>query len=296
MMEARCDGLIRRPFTSTKGSVMTMAKNSRGPGPQNGGPPPFDFPTADNVALQHDIPPLAGDPQDGAAEQVAAAGGDADSVFSRQVRMAFGLLQTAIEEATDAAECNNVKIASELEDLQARAIRSIHDSALATIDLFEAISAAKTPGDLADRQMQIARRQRETVSQRLGDFFESARTMVSMMTDPLNRQLRAISGATNGPFGLGADRGPVEAGDSILCRLNKLTTRQKRVLELLAEGLPNKVIAHQLGISETTVKAHVGEILRKLKVYNRARAIVMLAQFDLSQIRALPLIEGVEAN
>ena len=73
----------------------------------------------------------------------------------------------------------------------------------------------------------------------------------------------------------------------MLSRLNKLTARQKKVLELLAEGLPNKVIAHELGISETTVKAHVGEILRKLKVYNRARAIVMLAQFDMAQIRAL---------
>jgi DNA-binding NarL/FixJ family response regulator len=55
------------------------------------------------------------------------------------------------------------------------------------------------------------------------------------------------------------------------------------VLGLLTEGLPNKVIAHQLSISETTVKAHVGEILRKLKVYNRARVIVMLAQFDMRQ-------------
>ena len=54
----------------------------------------------------------------------------------------------------------------------------------------------------------------------------------------------------------------------------------------LAEGLPNKVIAHKLGISETTVKAHVGEILRKLKVYNRASAIVTLAQFDMRQLRA----------
>ncbi len=116
-----------------------------------------------------------------------------------------------------------------------------------------------------------------------------------MMTDPLNRQLRVLSGATNASGCLGADRGPAD-GDSILCRLNKLTARQKRVLELLAEGLPNKVIAHELGISETTVKAHVGEILRKLKVYNRARAIVMLAQFDLSQIRAVPQIEVAEAG
>jgi DNA-binding CsgD family transcriptional regulator len=279
-----------------------MAKNSRGPSPKQEGPPPFAFSSTADAALQHTEESHTAP----AVEQgEATAGSEVNSMFARQVRMAFGLLQTAIEEATEATECRNVKIASELDDLQARAIRSIHDSALATIDLFEAIGAAKTPGDLADRQMQIARRQRETVSQRLGEFFESARTMVSMMADPLNRQLRAMSGATNMPLGLGgvlgggllgADRGPVEAGDSILCRLNKLTARQKRVLELLAEGLPNKVIAHQLGISETTVKAHVGEILRKLKVYNRARAIVMLAQFDLSQIRALPHAEGAEAD
>ena len=56
------------------------------------------------------------------------------------------------------------------------------------------------------------------------------------------------------------------------------------MLQLLAEGLPNKVIAHRLGISETTVKAHVGEILRKLKVYSRARAIVALAQLDMTRI------------
>jgi DNA-binding CsgD family transcriptional regulator len=283
-----------------------MAKNSRGPSPKQEGPPPFAFSSTADAALQHTE---ESHPAAAVEHGEAAAGSEVNSMFARQVRMAFGLLQTAIEEATEATECRNVKIASELDDLQARAIRSIHDSALATIDLFEAIGAAKTPGDLADRQMQIARRQRETVSQRLGEFFESARTMVSMMADPLNRQLRAMSGATNMPLGLGgvlggvlgggllgADRGPVEAGDSILCRLNKLTARQKRVLELLAEGLPNKVIAHQLGISETTVKAHVGEILRKLKVYNRARAIVMLAQFDLSQIRALPQAEGAEAD
>jgi DNA-binding NarL/FixJ family response regulator len=102
--------------------------------------------------------------------------------------------------------------------------------------------------------------------------------------------LSAFSGA------LAAERGPSEPGDSLLARLNKLTARQKRVLELLAEGLPNKVIAHRLGISETTVKAHVGEILRKLKVYNRARAIVMLAQFDMGQIRSLPFADGADSE
>jgi DNA-binding NarL/FixJ family response regulator len=55
------------------------------------------------------------------------------------------------------------------------------------------------------------------------------------------------------------------------------------------------VIAHELGISETTVKAHVGEILRKLKVYNRARAIVMLSHFDTRRICSLPIGDDAES-
>ena len=213
-----------------------------------------------------------------------------ETLLARQIRMAYGLLQNAMEEAAEAAENHNVKLVSELEELQTRAIRSIQHSALATLDLFEAIGAAHTPGELAGRQIELARLQRETARRGIGDFFDSAKTMVSMATDPLNRQLNAFSGA------LATERGPSEPGDSLLARLNKLTARQKRVLELLAEGLPNKVIAHRLGISETTVKAHVGEILRKLKVYNRARAIVMLAQFDMGQIRALPLSDSIESE
>lgn len=208
--------------------------------------------------------------------------GDAFSLFGRHVRMAYGLLQMAIEQAADTAEVQNVKLAAELEHLQERALRSIQESALATIELIEAIGAAQTPHELATRQMELARRQRETVAHRLDDFLTSARSMASMMTDPLDRQMRVLSGV------IASRRGSGEEGDSVLARLNTLTARQKKVLELLAEGLPNKVIAHELGISETTVKAHVGEILRKLKVYNRARAIVMLAQYDMRQIRAIP--------
>ena len=192
--------------------------------------------------------------------------------------MAYGLLQAAIEEAAETAECSQAKIATEFEDLQARAIRSMRESALATIDLFEAIGAAQTPGEFASRQLEMARRRRLKASDRLHDFFESARNIVSIMTDPLNRQMHALSRAKL------AEPGAPEADDGVLSRVGMLTGRQKMVLGLLAEGLPNKVIAHRLSISETTVKAHVGEILRKLKVYSRARVIVMLAQFDMRQI------------
>jgi DNA-binding NarL/FixJ family response regulator len=52
----------------------------------------------------------------------------------------------------------------------------------------------------------------------------------------------------------------------------ELTSRQMRVLKLLAEGLSNKHIAREMQISEITVKAHVSLILKKLGVANRVQA------------------------
>jgi len=53
-----------------------------------------------------------------------------------------------------------------------------------------------------------------------------------------------------------------------------LTPRELEVLQLLAEGLPNKAIAHRLGISEHTVKFHVNAVLGKLGVQSRTEAVV----------------------
>jgi DNA-binding NarL/FixJ family response regulator len=54
-----------------------------------------------------------------------------------------------------------------------------------------------------------------------------------------------------------------------------LTGRQIAVLDLVANGKSNKQIAWELSISETTVKAHITAILRKLGVNSRAQAIVL---------------------
>jgi DNA-binding NarL/FixJ family response regulator len=52
-----------------------------------------------------------------------------------------------------------------------------------------------------------------------------------------------------------------------------LTPREIEVLELLAEGLPNKAIASRLGISDQTVKFHVSSISGKLNAANRTDAV-----------------------
>jgi DNA-binding NarL/FixJ family response regulator len=52
-----------------------------------------------------------------------------------------------------------------------------------------------------------------------------------------------------------------------------LTSREIEVLELLAEGLPNKAIAARLDISDQTVKFHVSSICGKLGAANRTAAV-----------------------
>jgi DNA-binding NarL/FixJ family response regulator len=53
------------------------------------------------------------------------------------------------------------------------------------------------------------------------------------------------------------------------------------VLQLLAEGLPNKTIAYRLGISEHTVKFHVNAILGKLGAQSRTEAVVRATRLGL---------------
>ena len=75
-------------------------------------------------------------------------------------------------------------------------------------------------------------------------------------------------------------RGPeqdAEVGD-LINRLRTLTPQQSRVLSMLAEGLLNKQIAYELGVSEATIKAHVSAILLKLNVDSRTQAVIQLGK------------------
>ncbi|MBE7473689.1 MAG: DNA-binding response regulator [Anaerolineae bacterium] len=60
-----------------------------------------------------------------------------------------------------------------------------------------------------------------------------------------------------------------------------LTPRELEVLQLLAEGLPNKAIARRLDISDHTVKFHVNAILSKLNAQSRTDAVVRATRLGL---------------
>jgi DNA-binding NarL/FixJ family response regulator len=63
--------------------------------------------------------------------------------------------------------------------------------------------------------------------------------------------------------------------------IESLTPREREVLRLLAEGLPNKLIADRLGVSENTAKFHVNSILGKLGAESRTEAVVRAARLGL---------------
>lgn len=58
----------------------------------------------------------------------------------------------------------------------------------------------------------------------------------------------------------------------------ELTARQQEVLALVAEGLANRAIAQRLVVSETTIKSHLREILRRLDAANRTEAVARYLQ------------------
>ena len=68
-------------------------------------------------------------------------------------------------------------------------------------------------------------------------------------------------------------------------RLVTLTPQQVRVLMMLSEGLLNKQIAYELGVSEATIKAHVSAILQKLGVESRTQAVIAAAKIAGGQWR-----------
>ncbi|SPF81706.1 LuxR C-terminal-related transcriptional regulator [Pseudoprimorskyibacter insulae] len=77
---------------------------------------------------------------------------------------------------------------------------------------------------------------------------------------------------------------PLSPREDALVRLSHLTRQQARILQLICEGQMNKQIAYELSIAETTVKAHVTAIMRKLGVQSRTQAVLIAQEANFSSL------------
>jgi DNA-binding NarL/FixJ family response regulator len=94
---------------------------------------------------------------------------------------------------------------------------------------------------------------------------------------PVDEIRGAVKTILDGGVWFPADAQREGEGDDIsdlASRLATLTPQQVRVLSMLGQGLLNKQIAYELGVSEATVKAHVSAILQKLGVDSRTQAVI----------------------
>ena len=64
-------------------------------------------------------------------------------------------------------------------------------------------------------------------------------------------------------------------------RIAELTPKQFQVLKLIHDGLLNKQTAHELNVTEATVKAHISAVFRKLEVNTRTQAVLLLKKLNL---------------
>jgi DNA-binding NarL/FixJ family response regulator len=92
--------------------------------------------------------------------------------------------------------------------------------------------------------------------------------------------------------GGGAELKPDEA--AVAERVATLTPQQFRVLTMIAEGLLNKQIAYDLGVSEATVKAHMTAIMRKLGVNNRTQVALAASHLSLDHETLPPMPDEEE--
>ena len=101
---------------------------------------------------------------------------------------------------------------------------------------------------------------------------------------------RVLDGDTWLPPQLLGGHAPLQPDEAdAAARIASLTPQQFRVLTMIAEGLLNKQIAWDLGVSEATVKAHMTAIMRKLGVNNRTQVALLASQLAVDQDAVPPL-------
>ncbi|MBB1270372.1 response regulator transcription factor [Shewanella sp. SR44-3] len=106
----------------------------------------------------------------------------------------------------------------------------------------------------------------------------------SASLDTLSQALNSVlQGDIWLPDGFVAKEIEQDENAQIANKLSDLTPQQYKVLNMFAEGLLNKQIAYDFGVSEATIKAHATAIFRKLGVRNRTQAVIALKELEMDK-------------
>ena len=139
-------------------------------------------------------------------------------------------------------------------------------------DALHAFAAAQLPAELAQTRLELARLLAEAapavaIAEARAALADFERLSAARQADQAGALLRTLGvPVRTGPKGVGA-----------------LTKRETEVLRLLAAGLSNPEIAGRLFITRKTVETHVGNLLAKLGLRNRAEAAALAAREEISR-------------
>ncbi|MGH6707551.1 MAG: response regulator [Bradyrhizobium sp.] len=105
-------------------------------------------------------------------------------------------------------------------------------------------------------------------------------TSIGELSQAIDRLLNGLVAAPT-EFAAAGSHARADAARTLRQRIEELTPQQLRVLQLITRGMQNREIAAELKLADSTVKAHVTEILRKLKLFSRNKAIIEVAKISL---------------
>jgi DNA-binding CsgD family transcriptional regulator len=178
----------------------------------------------------------------------------------------YARLRAALERSARTIEGDGKKARSGVVDLQRRAIAALQECADIAFGLAECLGDPVCPRDITCLYLGDWNRCNGCFEEQTSRFFDQADKLVNAIvvaTEPSNL-------IPSKPIGI-----EPSSPEIFIERAASFTVAQERVFELLATGLPNKLIAYEIGVSEATVKAHVSAVLRKLEVRSRAQAIAL---------------------
>ncbi len=137
--------------------------------------------------------------------------------------------------------------------------------------------------------LMISANEQDEIIRRAADHGASGFISKSASMDAIGEAITAVSrGDLCFPATVDLSRPGIGREESGVAEaLSGLTPQQFRVATMISQGLLNKQIAYELGVTEATIKAHVTEIFRKLGVHSRTQAALKLGQLDLPEVNTV---------